>query len=159
MGDVQAHAQDAAQTDHGLLGQTGELLSQGGQDDEAGVTEHGDGDDEAGQAQNHIAVLNANELQDGQSHALGSAALLQEDAHDTAEADDHTDGAHGVAEAGGNGLDTAGQAVHRAEGHCQDGNQDRGDDEGRECVHFGEDDQAHHHHNADGHSQYGMQHC
>ena len=43
VGDIQAHAQDATQTDHGFLGQTGELFCQGGQDDEAGVTEDRDG--------------------------------------------------------------------------------------------------------------------
>ena len=101
MGDIQAHAQNAAQTDHGFLGQTGEFLCQRGQDHEAGIAEYGDGNHEAGQAQYHISTLNADELQNGQRHTLGSAALFQENAHNTAEADDNTNACHGSAKSGG----------------------------------------------------------
>ncbi len=105
MGDIQAHAQDATQTDHGFLGQTGELFCQGGQDDEAGVTEDRDGNNKAGQAQNNVCALNADKLQNGDSHTLGSAAFFQKDTHDAAEADDDTNACHGTAKAAGHGAD------------------------------------------------------
>lgn len=94
VGDIQAHAQDATQTDHGFLGQTGELFCQGGQDDEAGVTEDRDGNNKAGQAQNNVCALNADKLQNGDSHTLGSAAFFQKDTLDAAEADDDTNACH-----------------------------------------------------------------
>ena len=105
VGDIQAHAQDATQTDHGFLGQTGELFCQGGQDDEAGVTEDRDGNNKAGQAQNNVCALNADKLQNGDSHTLGSAAFFQKDTHDAAEADDDTNACHGTAKAAGHGAD------------------------------------------------------
>ena len=104
VGDIQAHAQDATQTDHGFLGQTGELFCQGGQDDEAGVTEDRDGNNKAGQAQNNVCALNADKLQNGDSHTLGSAAFFQKDTHDAAEADDDTNACHGTAKAAGHGA-------------------------------------------------------
>ena len=161
VGDVQAHAQDAAQPDHGFLGEAGELLGQGGEDNKAGIAEDGDGDHEAGEAQNHVAVLNANELQDGQRHLLGGAALFQENTHDTAKADDHADAGHGVTKAGGDGLDAVHQGTHlislRTEGHCQNGDKDSRNNQRGEGMELVQDDQRHHHNNADEHCKYRIQ--
>lgn len=51
------------------------------------------------------AALNADKLQNGDSHTLGSAAFFQKDTHDAAEADDDTNACHGTAKAAGHGAD------------------------------------------------------
>lgn len=150
--DIQAHAEDAAQPDHALLGQAGEFLRQRGQDDETGIAEHRDGYHKTGQAEHDVAVLDADQLQDGQGHPLGSSGFLQENTHDTSEADDDTDALHRVAETGGHRVDDV------TDRHRQDGDQDRGDNQGWECVHPGKDDQQQHDHNTDCHGKYRAHH-
>ena len=99
MSNIEPHSENAAQLNHGLLGQTGEFLCQRRQDDEAAVAEYRNGNYETGKAEHDISTLDADDLENAEGHALCRTALLKEDAHDAAKADHDADTGHRSAEA------------------------------------------------------------
>ena len=104
----QAGGQRHAQADHGLLRGPGKCLRDGGQNDEAGVTEDRDRYQESCKSQRFFFLALAEELQERVRHALRSAGHFEDLAHHHAEADDDTDTSQRAAEAACDGIDDAG---------------------------------------------------
>ena len=136
MADDQAHAQSGDIPGQGDAGLLGELLGDGHQDDEGGVKIHGDGHDDAGDAEGDGRVLDADDPQGQVGDLLGAAGLIQQLAQDDAQGDD--DAGHGGAEAGSDAGGNAGQGQPGAEA-----DQDGGADQGQERVDLELDDHQH----------------
>ena len=140
--DDEAAGEGSADADDGLLHGAGDGLGDRGHDDEAGVTENRDGDEEAGNGHGFFLALLAEEVEEGDCHALGGAGDFENLAEDDAEADDDAYAGQRSAEALGDGHNDAEALAVRErfldEGHAADNaDDDGGDDQSHESVDFG----------------------
>ena len=120
VGDVQTAGQAHGHGHAGLAGALHQGLADGVQDDEAGVTEHGDGDNPAHELHGQLGVLLAHQGDDHVGQLQGSAGLFQNRADEGAQDDDDTDGGESAREAR---ADDAGDLGERDTG--QDGQHER----------------------------------
>ena len=98
--DVKTHGQGNGHRNAGCAGAAGHSLTDGVQDDEAAVAEHGDGDDPAHQLNGDLRMLLTHELYNTVGHLQSRAGAFQQGANQSAKDDDDADAGECAGEAG-----------------------------------------------------------
>ena len=146
VGDVQAAGQAHGHGDAGGAGALHEGFTDGVQNDEAGVAEHGDGDYPAHELDGELGMLLTHQGDDHVSELQGRAGLLQHRADEGAQDDDDTDGGEGARKARADDAGDRGQGDARQDGEDQRDAHDR-----QEGMYLQLGDQQDHGH--DGHDE------
>lgn len=109
--DVQAHGQCDGHRDARRAGPAGHSLADGVQNDEAAVTEHGDGDDPAHELDGKLRMLFADELDHAVGHFERRAGALKQRTDQSAEDDHDADARERAREAGADDVGNAADGV------------------------------------------------
>ena len=100
MADVKTHGQRNGHRNAGCAGAAGHSLTDGVQDDETAVAEHGDGDDPAHQLNGDFGMLLTHELDNAVSHLQSRAGAFQQGADQSAKDDNDANAGERAGEAG-----------------------------------------------------------
>ena len=156
--DIKTHGQSDGHRNAGCAGAAGHSLTDGVQDDEAAVAEHGDGDDPAHQLNGDLRMLLTHKPDNAVGHLQSRAGAFQQSADQSAKDNDDADAGERTGEAGADDVcDTADgiavgvRGVNQRDSGDQAKNQRNGHD-GEERMDFqladGED------HQRDGKNEY-----